>query len=72
MQSFSDEQSALGSVDRLKQIGYPAFISKTDVDGKAWYRVQIGGFADRDAALLARDNLSGQGIADAFIIKSGP
>ncbi|WP_319409236.1 type II secretion system secretin GspD [uncultured Desulfosarcina sp.] len=70
VQSFSDEMSALESVERLKQMGHPAYIAETDVGGKIWYRVQIGGFPDRAAVQTARDALSEQGIADTLIIKN--
>ena len=71
VQSFSDEMSATGSVQRLNKMGHAAYIAETDVDGKIWYRVQIGGFPDRVAAQMARDTLSEQGIADTLIIKNG-
>jgi len=72
VQSFSDQLSAIESVERLKQMGHQAHIAETDVDGKIWYRVQIGGFPDRVAAQMARDNLSGLGMTDALIIKNSP
>ena len=72
VQSFSDQLSAIGSVERLRQMGLQAHITETDVDGKIWYRVQIGGFPDRASAQMARDNLSGQGITDTLIIKNSP
>ncbi|MCB2148026.1 MAG: type II secretion system secretin GspD [Deltaproteobacteria bacterium] len=70
VQSFSDEMSALESVERLKRMGHPAYIAETDVGGKIWYRIQIGGFPDRAAAQAARDALSDQGIADTLILKN--
>jgi general secretion pathway protein D len=70
VQSFSDEMSAMKSVERLKQMGHQAFIAETDVDGKIWYRVQIGGFPDRIATQMTRDTLSEQGISDTLIIKN--
>jgi general secretion pathway protein D len=69
VQSFSDEMSAIRSLDRLKQMGHQANIAETDVGGKIWYRVQIDGFPDRTTAQAARDTLSRQGIADTLIIK---
>ncbi len=72
VQSFSDQLSAIESVERLKQMGHQAYITETDVDGKIWYRVQIGGFPDRVAAQMARDTLSGQGMTDTLIIKNNP
>jgi general secretion pathway protein D len=72
VQSFSDEMSALASVARLQQMGHRAHITETDVDGKIWYRIHIGGFPDRASAQAQRDRLSGQGITDTLIIKNGP
>jgi len=72
VQSFSDELSAIESVEELKQMGHQAHIAETDVGGKIWYRVQIGSFPDRVAAQMARDTLSGQGITDTLIIKNSP
>ena len=72
VQSFSDQLSAIESVERLKEMGHQAHIAETDVDGKIWYRVQIGGFPDRVAAQTARDTLSGQGLTDTLIIKNSP
>ena len=69
--SVSDQMSAIGSIERLKQMGHQAHIAETDVDGKIWYRVQIGGFPDRVAAQMARDTLTGQGFTDTLIIKNG-
>jgi general secretion pathway protein D len=72
VQSHSDQMSAIASVERLKQMGHQAHIDETDVDGKIWYRVNIGDFPDRVAAQTARDTLSEQGIADTLIIKNSP
>ncbi len=72
VQSLADEMSAIQAVARLKQMGHAAYIAATDVDGKIWYRIQIGGFPDRAAAQITRDALSGQGLADTLIIKNDP
>ena len=71
VESVSDQMSAIGSIERLKQMGHQAHIAETDVDGKIWYRVQIGGFPDRVAAQMARDTLTEQGFTDTLIIKNG-
>ncbi len=71
VESVSDQMSAIGSIERLKQMGHQAYIAETDVDGKIWYRVQIGGFPDRVAAQMARDTLTGQGFTDTLIINNG-
>ncbi len=70
VQSYADEMSAIQSVERLKQMGHPAQIAETDVDGKIWYRVQIGEYPDRATAQEAKDALSGQGLTDTLIIKN--
>jgi general secretion pathway protein D len=69
VQSFADEMSALESEARLKKLGYRAYIKQTDVKGKIWYRVQIGGLPDRAAAQSMRETLSTQGFAHTLIIK---
>jgi len=70
VQSFSDETSAIASVDHLKKLGYPATIAQSKVDGKIWYRVQIGGFPDLAAARTTQEQLAEQGMLDSFIIKT--
>ncbi|HSO19161.1 MAG TPA: type II secretion system secretin GspD, partial [Desulfosarcina sp.] len=70
VQSFSDETTALASLAHLRQMGHPAAIDRSEVDGKIWYRVQIGGFTDLAAARLAQEQLVEQGMPDAFIIKT--
>lgn len=72
VQSFADEFTATASVARLNRMGHPAQIAETDVDGKIWYRVQIGGFPDRPSAQQVQDTLLEQGITDTFIVKTGP
>ena len=71
VQSFADERSALDSQTALQKLGYPADITKTDVDGKIWYRVRIGGFADRPSAIAVRSTLAEQGFTDTLIIEEG-
>ncbi len=72
VRSVADERSALESRAALKALGYPAYITETDVDGKIWYRVRIAGFADRSAALEVRGRLTEQGFTDTLIIEDRP
>ena len=72
VRSVADERSALESQAALKTLGYPAYITETDVDGKIWYRVRIAGFADRSAALEVRGRLTEQGFTDTLIIEDRP
>jgi cell division protein FtsN len=71
VQSLADEMSAIQSVGQLKQLGHQAHVTESDVDGKIWYRVMIGGFPDRASAQTVRDTLSTQGVADTLIVKNG-
>ena len=71
VQSFADEMSAMQSVAHLKQMGHPAHVTESDVDGRIWYRVMVGGFPDRASAQTARDALSTQGVVDTLIVKNG-
>ena len=70
VEAFSDKELAIESVQRLKEMDYHAYITESHVDGKTWYRVQIGGFSDRAAAQTTRDALSDEGISEPFIIKA--
>ncbi len=70
VQSYSDETSAIQSVEHLQQMGYPAAIATSELDGKIWYRVQIGGFSDIAAARTTQTQLAEQGMVDSFIIKT--
>ena len=72
VQSFSDQLKALQSVARLNRMGHQAQVAETDLDGKIWYRVQIGGFTDWATAQSAQKTLIGQGIAGTLILKTDP
>jgi cell division protein FtsN len=54
--SIKDAQPAEEMAARLKKKGYPAYVMRTTVSGKIWYRVRMGGFKDRSEAnrLVAR------------------
>jgi len=70
VQSYADELSAIQSVARLKQMGHQAHIEESELDGKIWYRVQIGGFRDHASALTAQDALSEAGMTNTLLIKN--
>ncbi len=55
--SFRDPAGASRLVSRLQAQGYAAFSRPRAVDGKTWYRVCIGPFADRAAATAAESRL---------------
>ncbi|MGD8703860.1 MAG: type II secretion system secretin GspD, partial [Desulfosarcina sp.] len=72
VQSYSDENAAIDSVKQLQQMGHRAEVAPAEVNGKIWYRIQIAGFNDWAEAQTAKETLSDQGLADAFIIKNDP
>ncbi len=49
--SFRKIESANRLVAKLKSKGYSAYWKEKDVEGKKWFRVYLGSFADHDAAL---------------------
>ncbi len=69
VQSFADERPARDSLSELETLGYPAYIAETDVNGKIWYQVRIGGFADRRSAIEVRSMLTEQGFSDTLILE---
>jgi general secretion pathway protein D len=69
--SFADEVNALEAVNRLEKIGYNAQLNETEVENKVWYRVQVGGYPDRQTALRAQQNLAEEGMTDTIIIQKG-
>jgi DedD protein len=49
--SYQEKEMAEDEVRRLKQRGYAAFISSSQLPGKGiWYRVRLGSFSNRSAA----------------------
>ncbi len=69
VQSFADEMRAMESVARLTKMGHRASILESEVDGKIWYRVQVGEFSDQASASAAQDTLFDQGFADTIIVR---
>ncbi len=48
--SFKKIDNAHRYVKQLKNKGYPAFITKSQIDKATWYRVRVGTFNDRKKA----------------------
>ena len=59
--AFTDAYGANALSNRLKKAGYPAYTESTDTSrGKLW-RVRVGGYPSRAAAVEARDKLKADG-----------
>ncbi|MDQ6998215.1 MAG: SPOR domain-containing protein [Mariprofundus sp.] len=70
--SVATRAAADKAVKGLKAQGINAEVNPTTVKGNPWYRIQISGFASRDAASLANATLLKQhGIKDTWIHKPG-
>lgn len=49
--SYQEKKLADDDVRKMKQLGYAAFITQTDLQGKGtWYRVKLGSFSNKEAA----------------------
>lgn len=68
--ALTDEKSAVDAKDRLARLGYAARIVESDIDGKIWYRVQIGDGSRLDSARQIRDKLIKQGYRGILIIRN--
>lgn len=68
--SSQSEEKALALVNRLKTRGYPAYIEEAELKGEKWFRVRVGSFQNREAALQLITRLIGEeGLKDAIIWK---
>ena len=48
--SFGSERNARALAERLARAGFTAFVSRTEKNGRAFYRVRVGPVAEREAA----------------------
>lgn len=62
--SYPEKDSAEADVKKMKQRGYAAFITSSELEGKGtWYRVRLGSFSNRAAAeKLQKELRSKEGI----------
>lgn len=63
--AYATLENALGHADELAAAGRGAFVTPVALDGSAavWYRVLVGAYPTRDAAMLAREDLWRRGTA---------
>ena len=68
--SLRDESSAIRLRDALNEAGYAADIETADVDGNAWVRIRVKGFASRqDVQSFATRINNRYGIQRPWIVK---
>jgi cell division septation protein DedD len=60
IQAVMDGQAALGLVNKLRSLGYPAYSVETTIQGHKWYKVRVGHFASRAEAEEAEERLHEQ------------
>jgi DedD protein len=59
--AFTDDKGANALAARLKKAGYAAYTEPVQTSRGTLYRVRVGGYATRDAAVAAREQLKGEG-----------
>lgn len=58
--SFGEQANAEGQRDRLRELGYAAFVEPARADGKVFYRVKVGPVGERAEAERLRDRIRTQ------------
>ena len=59
--AFSDDKGANSLVNRLKRTGYPAYTEPLQTSRGTLWRVRVGPYPSRDAAIGVRDKLKTEG-----------
>jgi DedD protein len=63
-----DRRNAERMSERIRKLGYPAFLVPTTIAGQTWWRVRVGPYPTKEAAQAAQERLRQQ-YGDAY--KSG-
>ncbi|MEO8508081.1 MAG: SPOR domain-containing protein [Betaproteobacteria bacterium] len=61
--AFSDDKGANALSNKLKRVGYPAYVEPLATSKGTWWRVRVGPYSSRDAAATSRDKLKGEGYS---------
>jgi cell division septation protein DedD len=69
LSSFKDKDEAQALVDQMKSDGYPASMTKADVDGKQYYRVRMGTYSTVEAANDAKAEFEKSSKKSALVTK---
>ena len=66
--SFSREENALGYVEQLQSLDYPAFLVQAQVENGYYYRVRVGFYETREEARTVLQDLQDRGFS-GFILE---
>ena len=66
--SYKNLNDALAQMVRLNEKGITAYRASVKINGKTWYRVRTGTFADYKAAIFRLEKLAGAGV-NGMVIK---
>jgi cell division protein FtsN len=56
--SFKDKEVAVGEIDRLKKMGFHAYIQTVDLEnGQTWHRIKVGSYSTREEAENTQNEL---------------
>jgi putative FmdB family regulatory protein len=69
LSSFKDKDEAQAFLDQIRSEGYTASMTKADVDGKQFYRVRMGSYANADAAADAKAEFEKSAKKSALVTK---
>lgn len=65
LSSFGDKNNAEQAVNKLKNAGVPAYITRIELDGKVWHRLMVGKFPSRAQAEAYGRDLKQRGLTDS-------
>lgn len=70
--SFTSREDAQSIVKRLKEGGYKAYLTESNIKGKRWYRVRVGFYRTEEGArTVGREISTKYHIKDIWIVKLG-
>jgi DedD protein len=61
--AFADDKGANALASKLKRAAYPAYTEPLTTSRGTLWRVRVGPYPSRDAALEVRDRLKGEGYS---------
>lgn len=59
---FSDKDNAQKAADRIKSLGFAAYVEESKADGKTGYKVFAGGYKTREEAEKNKETLRAKGM----------
>ncbi len=61
--AFADDKGANALANKLKRAAYPAYTEPLSTSRGTLWRVRVGPYPSRDAAVEVRDKLKGEGFS---------